>query len=647
MVPRRAVLRNLGLGVGAALFGRLRPSLAAIPGERRWTRATTNSFRDVCDPLMNNQAAYCGGALDPATGDMYLFTGGHAEPEGGNGIIRRRGNKYELFKESSPLGPDSHPIDGPATTHTYGGGSALIVGKKLLYMEIGPRYLPNGGLGNWGPQHWALDLNTRRWKRLADHTLDTDTFYRVHVGNGKCLAFGYRAPQIRFAIYDANADRWTPQVGGPWELISYGSCWYDGDATIWIRDDKGISRLTGVKSVLGGTLAVNFQKVSSAPAPGGSDVSPIGVDGFLYNISANGFVQRYEIATGKWHDWIGALPPVTPLPNGGAGPYNRVQLVGRDVIRVDLTMTDGAWDWKIDRDESHWKPSRFYEKVAAQSFVDKAAPGGDVTIPPGLYAGGLVVNKGLTLRLKGVVLVGVVMGKGNILVTTEDQVTIHDHECLGIGGDNGAAAVRTEAQAYKLKLVNPHYANCPNGILTGGNPRGVLEIEGGLIEKMTGGDDPASHGIYMSTGDLFSANGLTITGQGIRQSFGHLFKSRARRSVLKNCKAIGGDGHYSRLADFPCGGTVEIDTGCVFEHGPNATNPDCFAYATEPGGNCTASDGVDRCAVPGSFTFKGRLTTKRAGTRFGTCRGAPGTVLSIDTARLPAGLDMGTFKTGP
>ena len=129
--------------------------------------------------------------------------------------------------------------------------------------------------------------------------------------------------------------------------------------------------------------------------------------------------------------------------------------------------------------------------VSAQAIVDKAPAGSSVVVPPGIYPGGLRVNKPLTINLKGVVLTSVVDAKGFVLVdNTPGPVVIEDFETvLPPHTGTNASGIRIQGGG-DVTVRRAHIANSEMGILAGNEGTGKLRIEDSIIEGMTAGTNP-------------------------------------------------------------------------------------------------------------------------------------------------------------
>jgi len=233
--------------------------------------------------------------------------------------------------------------------------------------------------------------------------------------------------------------------------------------------------------------------------------------------------------------------------------------------------------------------------VSAQAIVDKAPAGSSVVVPPGIYPGGLRVNKPLTINLKGVVLTSVVDAKGFVLVdNTPGPVVIEDFETvLPPHTGTNASGIRIQGGG-DVTVRRAHIANSEMGILAGNEGTGKLRIEDSIIEGMYGGDESLSHGIYAGFSDTLTVRRTTVRDV---KGLGHLVKSRARTTTIDQSYLLGLNGRDSREFEAPNGGRISI-THSVIQKGPNTDNAESMMV----GGEIAQADPA-MVYLPSSFTF--------------------------------------------
>ena len=279
--------------------------------------------------------------------------------------------------------------------------------------------------------------------------------------------------------------------------------------------------------------------------------------------------------TWQMYDWSGAGPP-----EGNRRIYSKWQYIAAEDLFIGLSShTTGVWVYK------HPASMPGIEIAAAdpQLLIKQARPGAVVTIPPGVYGGGLYINKSLTVRLKGALFRGVARNKAIVNVRCDGcAVVIEDFQ--GDGRQAGClkgncAGIKAEGTDFRLTVRRAHIDNTVMGILTD-NQGGRLVVEDSLIEN-TGLNDRSrtlGHGLYAGSIDTLVLRGTTIRNV---NSAGHILKSRARETILESVRLLGEEGVHSRAIDLPCGGVLNV-TNSVIQHGENSDNEDVIALGTEP-----------------------------------------------------------------
>lgn len=129
------------------------------------------------------------------------------------------------------------------------------------------------------------------------------------------------------------------------------------------------------------------------------------------------------------------------------------------------------------------------------------------------------------------------------------------------------AAVRLGQDSANLPM-NSHVlfedceiSNCDDGIL-GGAPGQSLTLRRCYFHD-NGNDTGRVHNVYFSNGDVLTVED-TLS---VRCKIGHLLKSRAKKTVIRNTRLIGNGGTESACLDVPDGGILDID-GLVCEKSP-------------------------------------------------------------------------------
>ena len=277
----------------------------------------------------------------------------------------------------------------------------------------------------------------------------------------------------------------------------------------------------------------------------------------------------------RLYDWSGAGPP-----SGDRRVYSKWRYISAHDVFVGLSShTTGVWVYKHPVS----MPGEVLAKTDPQRLIRDAKPGSVVTVPPGLYGGGLFIDKSLTVRLKDVRLRGVARNKGIINVKC-DGCTVVIEDFHGDGREAGClggncAGIKAEGIGFRLTVRRAHIDNTVIGILTD-NRGGRLVVEDSLIEN-TGLNDRSrtlGHGLYAGKIDTLVLRRSTIRSV---NSAGHILKSRARETILESARLLGERGFHSRSIDMPRGGTLRV-TDSVIQHGENSDNEDVIALGLEP-----------------------------------------------------------------
>jgi len=282
-----------------------------------------------------------------------------------------------------------------------------------------------------------------------------------------------------------------------------------------------------------------------------------------------------EPAYWKEFDWAEKGPQ-----SGDGRVYGKwVYLKEHDIFVGLASHKTGVWVYK----HSDLLEETSYSNINPQALIDKTPAGGSLTIPPGIYGQGLLINKSMTLKLNGVSLRGVAASKGVINVNCNGcKVILEDFHTNGRKANcfwGNCAGIKAEGINFNLKVVRAHIDNTVIGILTD-NRGGTLILEDSLIENTgwKGETNTLGHGFYAGNIDK-----VIIRNSTIKRSFndGHLVKSRAKETSITNSIIAGLDGFHSRVIDFPCGGQLEIKNS-VLQQGENTDNTDMISVETEP-----------------------------------------------------------------
>jgi len=210
-----------------------------------------------------------------------------------------------------------------------------------------------------------------------------------------------------------------------------------------------------------------------------------------------------------------------------------------------------------------------------------AADGDVIELAAGDYRGevGVIEQKRLTLRGVGGRPVLHAAGRHAegkaILVVRDGEVLIENIEFRGSRvPDGNGAGIRFERG--RLTVANCAFFDNQNGILTANFSDAELVVrdsEFGLAPQGT----KLPHLLYVGSIARFTLSGSRFSGG----SQGHLVKSRARTSEVRNNRLVDGPGGQAAYElEFPNGGTVTV-VGNVIGQSAGTSNPALIAYGAE------------------------------------------------------------------
>lgn len=125
-----------------------------------------------------------------------------------------------------------------------------------------------------------------------------------------------------------------------------------------------------------------------------------------------------------------------------------------------------------------------------------------------------------------------------------------------------------------IRIEDCEFSGCDNGIL-GGRPGQKVVLRGCHFHD-NGGSTGMVHNIYVGDVAELTVDGVLST----RCTIGHLLKSRAARTIIRDSQLIGGGGTESACLDVPNGGVLDID-GLVCEKSPGSDAIWLIHYAGE------------------------------------------------------------------
>lgn len=148
------------------------------------------------------------------------------------------------------------------------------------------------------------------------------------------------------------------------------------------------------------------------------------------------------------------------------------------------------------------------------------------------------------------------------------------------GGNGNYAAVRL-GQNFANIPMNSHVlfedceiSNCDNGIM-GGVPGQSLTLRRCYLHD-NGNGTGRVHNVYFGGGDVLTVEDTLST----RCTIGHLLKSRAAKTVIRNTRLIGNGGTESACLDVPDAGVLDID-GLICEKSPGSDADWIIHYSGE------------------------------------------------------------------
>ncbi len=223
------------------------------------------------------------------------------------------------------------------------------------------------------------------------------------------------------------------------------------------------------------------------------------------------------------------------------------------------------------------------EAVTRIADAAKLAKDGDtVEILPGEYRGDVAVWQQKRLTLRGIGQRPVLVADGMsaegkaIWVIRNGDIRIENIEFRGsrVPAGNGAG-IRFERG--KLTVRDCAFIDNQMGLLTGNDPATELDIENSRFADAPRQTHSLPHLLYV--GSIAKA---VITGSRFENGYrGHLIKSRARHSIIRDNHIVDGpDGEASYEIDLPNGGIAHI-AGNTVGQSAKTQNPVLISYGAE------------------------------------------------------------------
>lgn len=225
-------------------------------------------------------------------------------------------------------------------------------------------------------------------------------------------------------------------------------------------------------------------------------------------------------------------------------------------------------------------PSRPMTTIAQAARLAK--DGDIVEIDAGEYRGDVALWSQRRLTILGVGGRAVLHADGRdvegkaIWVIRDGDFRIRNIEFRGARvADGNGAGIRFEGG--RLSVFNCAFFDNQNGILASNNPDAELSIENSIFGLAPHQASPLPHLLYAGAMASLSIRGSRFHGG----YWGHLVKSRARRSDLRyNMIVDGAGGEASYEVDFPNGGEVTL-LGNIVGKSATPQNPTMVAYGAE------------------------------------------------------------------
>lgn len=520
--------------------------------------------------------AWNGAAYDATRLKLYFHGGGHKD-YGGNGVYEfdLRRARWTRLTDPAPLAPRTkevrcpRPVSGPPASHTYDG---FIHSRRTDTLWLFPSYYACQGpsLGAGG-EYWEFNPSPAE-RRNGIAPLG----WRRHQGMpGPMRRPQYRTgelPDGRMFVGNETAEAIFDPVSGIWKRNgsrpNYGSgnSLYDPvRKVIWSVHAAGLLR---------DSQPLGPVRVAGRPAGLSPDAGMVLMkDGRLLFWGSGPATHVYDPASDRWtmHEFSGPAP--RRVTQGVYSKWVRVEAF--DVYAAYADYGRGVWIYR----HPVKRPGLTMGTGSIQPFIDRARPGSRVRVPPGIYRGDARVSKPLTLDLEGVRIMGITASKGVLLikdargpVVIENFTTSYPARC------GNCAGIKIEGENFDVTVRRAHISRAEMGILTD-NRGGRLVVEDTLIEDI--GHDRGQEPMHLIYAGIIDQ--LIVRDSILRRShhFGHIVKSRARRTDILRSQLLGLDSTNSREADLPCGGLITFDR-VVIHKGPRSDNDESIAVGMEP-----------------------------------------------------------------
>ncbi len=508
-----------------------------------------------------------GAAYDPDRMILY-FHGGGIGDYGGNEVYSFALKTGTWRRLTDPAPCEMATATSPSAAHTHDG---FVHSRATQTLWLFPSFHACERVSSPRAEFWEFNpsreetrngLKPLSWRR---HSVPPD-----RAGGAYFRTFSY--PDGRLNVAHATASYLFDPVSPGWKKLAESEIRGSG-STIYDPVRKRIWTITGDGLFL---AAENGPaKQVSALGPGLNRASGIALAGDGRPVFWNGGapVLQFDPDKIEWRFFDGAAdaPPFAASPifsKWVAVPQLGV-FVGYGEYR------QGVWVYRLPDSSAGQKVNTW----PIQALLDIARPGATVTIPPGIYTAGAVVRTPMTLKLNGVRVVGDTAVRSVLLVrNARGPVVIEDFVSRDPVRCGNCAGIKVEGRDFDVTVRRARISNAEMGILTD-NRGGRLSVEESIIEDIghDRGNQP-QHLIYAGLIDRVSVRRSIL-----RRShhLGHILKSRARITEVRDSYLLGLESRNSREADFPCGGRILFDN-VVVQKGSASDNNDSFSMATEP-----------------------------------------------------------------
>jgi Ca2+-binding RTX toxin-like protein len=234
------------------------------------------------------------------------------------------------------------------------------------------------------------------------------------------------------------------------------------------------------------------------------------------------------------------------------------------------------------------------QQFATIAAAVAASQDGDlIAVQAGTYTNDFAtITKDITIKAVGGIaklVATVAPPNGKAILITRSDVTLQGLEFTGTKvPDGNGAGIRFEGG--NLTILDSHFHNNQNGLLSGGYPEGTITIRRSEFGH-NGAGDGKTHGLYVG-----KIKSLVIEDSYFHDTrVGHEIKSRAIETVIRNSRIQDEDGTTSYSIDLPNGGKALLANN-VIQQGAKSQNPAIVHFGGEgtpyAGSSLTMTDNV-------------------------------------------------------